>query len=124
MPGPKPFKISIPVKPISWNVLARKNHWLYTKVFDEWKRATWAAVEEGRLRGIRFKGPVVISVECHWVQHRRHDVDSVVAKPVIDALVDMRVIPDDSLEFVREVRYSGQVGAGKDEMTVTVYPIC
>lgn len=122
---PKPisnFWFIIPLKPISWNVLARKNHWLYTKVFNEWKQATWAAVKEAKLEKCRFSTPALIVIICRWKQRRRHDIDSIVAKPVIDALVGMGILEDDSLEYVFEVRYEGQTGAKADEMEVHLVP--
>lgn len=114
--------VRIPLKPISWNVLARKHYWEYVRTFDEWKRAVRAsagAMRDGaEERPLIF--PVKVTFHCRWKQKRRHDVDSVVAKPVLDELVAMGILPDDSLAYVREASFTGEVGADADEMVVTV----
>ena len=112
------MKITIPYKPISWNVLARQNHWKYTKMFNEMKQMTWYAIRAGKKEV--FTSPVHIYVHARWKQKRRHDIDSLCFKPILDQIVADGILKDDSIEYVKSVTYTGETGADKDEIIVTI----
>lgn len=51
----------------------------------------------------------------------RHDIDSLFsAKPVMDVLVTRKIIPDDNLSYVSQVTFTGEIGADRDELVVTI----
>ena len=111
--------ILVPYKPLSWNVLARKNHWTYTRTFKEMAEAT----KYGERKGTMPKPPVDIVVTCLWKGKRRHDIDSIVFKPILDQLVRDGLLPDDSLEYVRSVTYRGETGCDHDGYEIIITPI-
>jgi len=113
--------IKIPYKAISWNVLARQNHWKYTRIFNEMKQSTWYAIRAGKKEV--FTEPVEIHFHARWKQKRRHDVDSLVLKPVLDQIVTDGILKDDSIEYVRSVTYTGETGADKDEIVIEIKKI-
>ena len=105
-------EISIYLKPLSWNVLARKNHWIYTKIFNEWKQATWIAATEAKIKP--HHDPVKLHVLASWKGKRRHDIDNIILKPVIDQLVSMGVFLDDRIGCIDEITIRGVVNAKED----------
>lgn len=112
-------KFIIPLKPISWNVLLRKHYWTVKKVFDEWKKATRWAVKEGKVRAVSVY-PVQIMVEAHWKQKRVHDIDGLVFKPILDALVNCGILKADNLNHVAEVVHRGKIGQEQDQLIITI----
>ena len=66
------------------------------------------------------KFPVKIHVHARWKEKRKHDIDSLLFKPILDQIVSSGILPDDSLEYVESVTFSGETGTGKDEMIVFI----
>jgi len=112
------MEIHIELKPISWNVLARKNHWKYPEIFNDWKTMVSYAIYA--TKKTKFKNPVNIAIHAKWKEKRRHDIDSLMIKPVIDQLVTEGILMDDSLEYVQSVTFTGEIGAKVDELIVTI----
>lgn len=113
-------RFKIHKKPISWNLLARKSHWTYKKIADEWKEATFYAIKSQHIQPIRTF-PVTITIVARWKFKKRHDIDALFAKSVLDTLVTSGVLPDDSLEYVSSVSYEGETGAKEDSMEITIH---
>jgi crossover junction endodeoxyribonuclease RusA len=92
------WRIQLPfTRPLSLN--DRMHHMAKARAVREWRTAAhWAIKAAGIPPCAR------IWVELHYVpaQNRRRDPDNLVAsfKPVVDALVDAGVIPDDTQVFV------------------------
>lgn len=59
------------------------------------------------------------NITVHSIRTHLADPDGVSAKAVIDGLRAAGILPDDSAEFVKEVRYSQEKGK-VDETRVTV----
>lgn len=116
------MRIVIPIKPISWNRLAAKNRWVYKSIKDEWQKATFDAVME-QWDGQTPETPCRIRIEAHWKQKRLHDITDLYAKAVIDAIVKMKIIPDDSLQYVKEITVTGKVGCMNDEMIIEFFDL-
>src|SRR5574343_1265962 len=114
-------------KAVSWNVAALKNFWTVKKIFNEWHEATYWAILEAwkgqgepeRLKLTKF--PVDIEINCLWSSKRRHDVDSLLVKPIVDSLVEREILPDDNLDYVRSVKFTGSTGNKEDLMIVEIY---
>lgn len=66
-----------------------------------------------------FTKPVKVTVHCSWEWNRRHDIDSVLVKPVLDALVESGYLVDDNLNYVRSVTFTGETGAESDGMVLS-----
>jgi Holliday junction resolvase RusA-like endonuclease len=118
--------LKIELKPISWNVLARKNHWKYTEIFNEWKMATLAALnrwERGHGKVGLIEVPVNARYHASWKANRRHDIDSLCIKPVQDFLVERGILADDDLKHVKMVSFTGETGAVEDCLYVRIIPI-
>lgn len=111
--------LRIPLKPVSWNTLARKNRWTYTAVFGAWKRETYAVILENRPP--RIEGPVRIVVTGLFRTKRKHDPDNLLVKPVLDQIVAQGVLPEDNSAVVSEVVLRVRTGAPKDELLIEIY---
>lgn len=111
-------------KSVSWNVLVRQNFWKVKAVFDAWKEETGYAVLAAHLKPIPKEWyPVRVHFFAAWKHKRRHDIDSLIVKPILDTLTVMDIWPDDSSEYVGQVLFEGVTGAGEDSLTVTISPI-
>jgi len=64
----------------------------------------------------RFNGPVDIIIESHV--KRLRDPDGNFCKYIIDAIVDIGILQDDSTKFIKEIRHR-QVRS-KEEKTVII----
>jgi len=109
----------IPSKAMSWNTVARKHYRVYQKIYLQWKQATFYAAKLANLKPI-VQFPAIVSVHCKWKMKRVHDIDSILFKPILDQLVTMGIFPDDSLQFIESVAYSGEIGAKEDEIVITI----
>lgn len=110
---------TIPLKPITWNALVGRNRWTYKKIKDLWQANTRYAILEAKMAPVNgFK--VEIGIHAHWKQKRRHDIDDLYGKGILDQLVYSGILEDDSLEYVTKVTYTGKTGCKKDEMVVTL----
>lgn len=114
------IELRLKLKPISWNVLSRKHYRAYMRVFWDWKMATNVAIRESSATKKVVSFPVDILVHARWRQKRRHDIDSLVVKPIIDQIVSSGILPDDSIKFVRSVSFTGETGAEWDEMIIKI----
>ena len=59
-------------------------------------------------------------IHIHSRTHRLSDCDGRSFKAVIDSLVDIGVLPDDSAEFVKEVRQTQEKYTGPEETEITL----
>jgi len=114
------FVLTVPIKPISWNTLARQNHWKFSKVFHGLKDVAKLALLETWADKPKFTKPVTVRVNAHWKGGRRHDVDNVVVKPLLDLLVEERILEDDDSRCVRSVTLTGETGCDKDEYVIEI----
>jgi len=112
-------EIIIPLKPISYNSLIRKNHWAITKIADEWKEAVFFKCKAMGLKPV-ITYPAQLSIVANWKSRRRHDIDSLYVKAAIDALVLAGILEDDDLFHVNSVSTTGNTGMEKDELILTV----
>jgi crossover junction endodeoxyribonuclease RusA len=69
----------------------------------------------------RFIAPVAVKLELTPKDKRSRDADNC-AKPVLDALVEARVLPDDSNRFVRSVSIHWQEPAKRAGVVVSICP--
>lgn len=110
---------SIALKPISWNKIIAKGWRNRKQVFDEWSEQTALSVMAYRIAPIK-KYPVSIAVSAFWEHKNRHDIDSLVFKPVLDALVTLGVLKDDNLKMVSHVSFQGSTDQEEDCMVVSI----
>lgn len=106
------FLIRIPIRAVSWNVLARKSHWTYTRVFKELQEATLYALREAR--PVAVTPPVRLIATAFWRGKRKRDISNIVLKPIEDMLVQLKILPDDSCDIITEVVLRGEIGAKED----------
>lgn len=112
------MQIVIPIKPISWNAIACKHFRVYSKIMNSWRWFTLEALS--KVKKEKFTYPVSIHFHAKWKMKKVHDIDDLYGKAVVDQLVASGFLVDDSLEYVRSVTYTGEIGADKDEMIVTI----
>jgi len=112
------FTFTLPAKAVSWNTLARKNHWYYTKAFDYWKDLTLGMANALKPKA-PYNGPVRLIFEARWKGKRAHDADNILVKPIVDQLKDMGFFIDDNTFFIPEVVLRGSNCCNKDELVVT-----
>ncbi len=65
-------------------------------------------------------GPVELCIHARWKENRRHDIDSLYAKAIIDQMVVDKIIPDDNLNIVQRVSFTGETGQDTDEVCVLI----
>lgn len=120
----EPIRIlRVPIKAMSWNTLAGKNRWKKMELFHEVKKITYLSIRRQGLEPITTY-PIQISLECRWRMKKRHDIDSIAtAKPLIDSLVENRIMKDDDLSHVSSVVFSGRIGCDEDEVVVRIYSL-
>jgi len=121
-------KLILKKKPASWNVVARKHYWTVKKEFESWQEATLEAVAGTRPRALPIPAswyPVQITFVARWKVNRRHDIDSLLVKPVVDAIVSLGLLPDDDLSHVGRVCFEGVIGAtdGADTLEIRIEPM-
>lgn len=111
---------TIPAITVSWNILARQNRWKYKTINDEWHKLAAYAILRARIKPVTAF-PVHVHFHARWKKKMRHDIDSLFsAKPVMDVLVTRKIIPDDNLSYVSQVTFTGEIGADRDELVVTI----
>lgn len=113
------MKIVVPLKPESWNVLVRKNHWIVTAFKDEWHEAVNWEIKRQNIKPVT-EYPVTLHVEAHWKHKRRHDIDSLCTKFAIDALVKAGILVDDDLTHVERVIFTGKTGQTLDQLVIEI----
>ncbi len=109
----------IPIKCVPWNQVATKSYWVYSKIGNDMKLATLYALKASKLPVVSHY-PVTMHYHIKWKQKRRHDLDSLFLKHANDQIVASGILIDDSLEYVSKVIYTGETGADRDEIIVTI----
>lgn len=113
-------RLILDIKPVSWNTLARKSYWTYKRVFDELKEVTFQAVREQKIR--KYTCSIELYVNAGWKEKRRHDIDNIVLKPILDQLVEMEIIEDDSSKFIRHIHITGNNEQSQDSLVLEFRP--
>jgi crossover junction endodeoxyribonuclease RusA len=115
------WNIELPFPPLNLNE-QRRQHWATKrKEIANVREVTGWLVRKAR---IPQHGRVEVWVTYFPPDRRRRDADNIVAtlKPVCDALVDLRVVPDDTPEFM--VKHMPIVGpkdeSGRGRLLLTV----
>lgn len=91
--------------PPSFNVVGYRggNHWAMTKVVKEWRGILGALLLLELQNGLpRDCSRVMARVDLEFPSRRRRDAENyrvIISKALADALVEARVIPDDTAEF-------------------------
>jgi len=80
----------------------RLHHMVKAKLVAQWRKAAGEALRAAHIPACER---VKVSLLYIPAQNRRRDPDNLVAsmKPVVDALVDAGIVPDDTQEFVERV---------------------
>jgi hypothetical protein len=97
-------RIEVPGVPPSHNVLRRKyrNHHAYARLREKWRRDLWYSATpllRARLLGVGAQKKIVKIL----ISHKRYfDVDNAYAacKPILDAMVGLGWLKDDSPEWL------------------------
>lgn len=118
--GKEFFRFTIPIKPTSWNALARKNKWVYKNHSDFWKKVTLYAARKHRPKK-PYEGKVSLVFEAGWRTKRAHDCDNIFAKPIIDMLKADGFFVDDDTRYIPEVVLRGSTDQKEDSLTVICY---
>jgi len=114
-------EIRIPIRPVSWNTLARKSRWTYKETFEAMKVQTMAAVMKTKPYP-RFTGQVKVRFIAAWKDKRKHDLDNVCVKPILDELVSMKVLTGDDMDVMTEVVIRGN-RSKEESLTVIIESI-
>lgn len=108
-------------KPESWNTLARKTFWAYKRVFEMWYTLTGAALSEVDAQPVA--GPVRLEVTARWKTKRRHDIDNILLKPVLDAMVKREILRDDGVNDIVEIKLRGLIDQSEDSLQIDIIPV-
>ncbi len=109
----------IPLKPKSWNALARKHYRTVMAFSREWHDAVLFQVLKGSVFPVSAY-PVELHIEAHWKLRRRHDIDSLCVKFAVDALVEYGILADDDLAHISKVVFTGKTGQPEDELVIEI----
>lgn len=109
----------IPGRLPTWNTFYAGTHWgRRRRIAEEWKAAAMAAIlQETGGKRLKLRPPVRLEVVVRY--RRPRDLDNVCLKPVIDALVSLGMIPDDTAEVLRDIRLRAENNE-RDEVLVVV----
>lgn len=110
---------TISAKALSWNKLCTAHWRVYSRLANEWKYLALEAIQKAKIKPCTVF-PIEVSIHCKWKAKRVHDIDSLYCKAICDQLVASKIIPDDSLEYIDRVAFSGETGCKKDEVIVTL----
>lgn len=115
------WTIELPFPPLNLNE-QRRQHWaVKRREIANVRQITWGLVRNARVPSF---GQVEVRLTFFPPDRRRRDEDNIVAtlKPVCDALVDARVVPDDTPD--RMVKHMPRVGpkdeSGRGRLVLTV----
>ncbi len=97
------FDAWLPYPPSSNNIFSqtRAGRRFPAKRYVEWRKHADMLLMAARLKPV--DGPCLIDITLTPPDKRKRDADNTV-KPILDSLVRMRLIPDDSRKTVREIR--------------------
>lgn len=113
------MKFAIACKAVPLNQLLNKHWTVVKKAKDELAQATWISLLQGKFKPLTVF-PVTLCLHLKWKQRRRHDLDAVLTKQILDQMVRQGLLPDDNLKYVGEVRITGETGADRDEIIVEI----
>ena len=112
----------------SWNDLQRR-HWSFqTKMMAAVKGLVVAETRSqipAKLRSGKSKWedlPLSICIIAQFTGSNRRDCDNLYVKPIIDALVFAKVIPDDNSDVVRSVTLMAETKCEKDRVIIQLHP--
>ena len=103
----------------SWNALIGKHFRSVDKIKSYWKMLTIGALNKYKILPVR-EFPCEVSIHCKFKHKTKRDIDSLYVKSIIDQIVSSKILPDDNLEFIDKVSFSGETGAKKDQVIVTI----
>lgn len=112
------YRLEYEVRPWTTNAERAGNRWERAKLTKEWREAfAWLAKSE-EIPEMRW---IVVTVEPHQKGGRLQDVGACnpAVKAAIDGLVDAKVLPDDSSEFVRSLIFMPPK-KGKDSLVIYI----
>jgi crossover junction endodeoxyribonuclease RusA len=80
----------------------RLHHMVKAKLVAQWRKAALEGMREANIPACKRVKASLLYIPA---QNRRRDPDNLVAsmKPVVDALVDAGVVPDDTQEYVERI---------------------
>lgn len=116
--APTSQRLSVPIKVESWNTIATAHWRVYSRKKDEAKQATEYALLPSPLQPIA--GQVTIEIDAYYADNRRHDLDNLFVKPILDVLVERGIIKDDNAKIVRSLTSRVHLGAIMDRVDVTI----
>lgn len=111
------FTVDIKVK--SWNDIACKHWRVYKAAADEAKLCTVAALNRAKIPKLT-KLPVAIHFHARWKRKGRRDIDALYCKAILDQMVKSKILPDDNLNCVLSVTFTGELEADRDELLVRI----
>ena len=103
----------------SWNALVGKHFRKVITIKNYWKVLTIKALNEYKIVPVT-SFPCEVSIHCKFKYKIDRDIDSVYFKSCLDQMVKSGIFPDDSLKYIDRVAYSGEIGAKKDQIIVTI----
>lgn len=88
---------------------------------DEMGILAFFAIKEAGIRP--YMSPIEIEVHAKKRHKRKFDLDNLYFKAVQDQLVELGIVKDDTLDHITKISYTGEVGADRDGLLVTLCPI-
>jgi Holliday junction resolvase RusA-like endonuclease len=120
------MQISVQMKCPSWNEMQSAHYRRRGNQRDDMKEEVYASVIEqfhgkhGRIAKT-FVFPVRVLVEARYKGRMRHDPDNLYVKPILDALVDMGILPDDNGEVIKYLVLTARNGMESDEVVIRIF---
>lgn len=108
-------------KPDSWNILARKSFWTYKRTFEMWHSLTHAALQDVDAQPIT--GPVRLEVIARWKTKRKHDIDNILLKPILDAVVKCGILRGDDTGDIVEIKSQGLTDQDEESIQINIIPV-
>ncbi len=115
------YRLEYPGRPWTTNAERKGNHWERAKLTKEWRSAFTLLARAQRIPPLAW---FTVIAEPHQKGGRLQDVAGCApaVKAAIDGLVDARIAPDDSSEFLRLVTFAApQRGKNALVLYVTGY---
>ena len=104
----------------SWNIFYAGKHWHVRKQkADELHQLISYHCYQNKIMG-PIKNKVKIHFEIHYKDKRRHDPDNACIKPLIDGLVLIGILKDDSTKEISEIKIKMKVSQKTNQVIMDI----
>lgn len=80
----------------------------------------WTIVEQ---KAKPVKGKVKVTITAHFKGAAKHDPDNLFVKPILDAVTEAGILPDDNCEIIRQLTLVAENRAKEDKIVIEIEAI-